>query len=149
MAALRTKLGSDAAFRRHVGRLFDRFDVEGRRWAELDPQLHAALSLVRGGTLSERVWDVLTRAVQRQFLEEALPIYEQMVDRWPAATAPSDHTLIRDFLLSLAEKRRVEGIPPAEALVPARRRLDAPGDAAGTILDDRGARAAAVLPAAC
>jgi len=137
VAALRTKLGSDAAFRRHVGRLFDRFDVEGRRWAELDPQLHAALSLVRGGTLSERVWDVLTRAVQRQFLEEALPIYEQMVDRWPAATAPSDHTLIRDFLLSLAEKRRVEGIPPAEALVPARRRLDAPGDAAGTILDDR------------
>ena len=65
VAALRTKLGSDAAFRRHVGRLFDRFDVEGRRWAELDPQLHAALSLVRGGTLSERVWDVLTRAVQR------------------------------------------------------------------------------------
>jgi len=123
---LRTRLGGEDAFRRHVARLFDRFEVDDTRaWRELDPQLRQALGLVRGGNITEKVWDVLTPPVRARILQDALPLYEQMHQRWPEAGAPGDHTVIRDFLIEVAERRRCDGMPPDGAFAPVKHVFDA------------------------
>ncbi|MEQ8965337.1 MAG: hypothetical protein RID91_05900 [Azospirillaceae bacterium] len=125
--SLRERLGGEEAFHRHVARLFDRFEVDDTRtWAELDPQLRYALGLVRGGNITQKVWDVLTPPVRARVLQDALPYYEQMRERWPEGGAPGEHTVIRDFLIEVAERRRAEGMPPDEAFSAGRRHLGAP-----------------------